>query len=115
MPSAYTQLMVAADFAIGPSYEVVIAGDLQADDTRKMLEAIRRLFAPNKIVILRPTDEKSPEIDVIASFIKDYTSKDGKVTAYVCLDYNCKLPTEDMGSVLRLIGSDQALESGAKS
>ncbi|MFC1964647.1 thioredoxin domain-containing protein [Chloroflexota bacterium] len=33
-PSAHTQFMVALDFAAGPSYEVVIAGDLQADDTR---------------------------------------------------------------------------------
>lgn len=105
LPSAHTQLMAAADFAIGPSYEVVIAGDLQADDTRQMLDAIRVIFVPNKIVILHPTDQKSPMIDDVVPFIKDYSSIDGKATAYVCLDYNCQLPTKDIGSMLKLLGS----------
>jgi len=115
LPSAYTQLIAAADFAIGPSYEVVIAGDLQADDTRQMLDAIRGIFVPNKIVILHPTDQTPPSIDDIVPFIKDHSSIDGKATAYVCLDYNCQLPTKDIGTVLRLLGSDQASESEAKS
>jgi uncharacterized protein YyaL (SSP411 family) len=108
LPSAHTQLMAAADFAIGPSYEVVIAGDLQANDTRQMLDAIRGTFIPNKIVILHPTDVKPPSIDNIIPFIKDYSSIDGKATAYVCLDYNCQLPTKDIGSMLELLGSEQA-------
>ena len=115
LPSAYTQLMASADFAIGPSYEVVIAGDLQADDTRQMLDAIRGIFMPNKIVILHPIDQKPPSIDDIVPFIKDHSSIDGKATAYVCLDYNCQLPTKDIGSMLELLGSEQPLESRAKS
>jgi uncharacterized protein YyaL (SSP411 family) len=105
LPSAYTQLMTAADFAIGPSYEVVIAGDLQADDTRQMLDAIRGIFVPNKIVILHPTDQKPPLIDDIVPFIKDHSSIDGKATAYICLNYSCQLPTKDIGSMLELLGS----------
>jgi len=115
LPSAYTQLMASADFAIGPSYEVVIAGDLQADDTRQMLDAIRGIFVPNKIVILHPSDQKPSLIDDIVPFIKDHSSIDGKATAYVCLDYNCQLPTKDIGSMLELLGSEQPLESRAKS
>ncbi|HEY87846.1 MAG TPA: thioredoxin domain-containing protein [Dehalococcoidia bacterium] len=105
LPSAYTQLMAAADFAIGPSYEVVIAGDLQADDTRQMLDAIRGIFVPNKIVILHPTDQKPPLIDDIVPFIKDHSSIDGKATAYICLNYSCQLPTKNIGSMLELLGS----------
>jgi len=105
LPSAYTQLMAAADLAIGPSYEVVIAGDLQADDTRQMLNAIRGIFVPNKVVILHPTGQKHPPIDDIVPFIKDHSSIDGKATAYVCLDYNCQLPTKDIASMLELLGS----------
>ena len=115
LPSAYTQLMAAADFAIGPSYEVVIAGDLQTNDTRQMLDAIRGLFVPNKIVILHPTDHEFAAIEDIAPFIKNHSSIIGKATAYVCLNYNCQLPTQDVGSLHGLLGSDQALESGANS
>jgi uncharacterized protein YyaL (SSP411 family) len=104
-PAAYTQLMTVVDFSIGPSYEVVIAGDPQAGDTRKMLKAIREIFQPNKVVILRPTDRKNTPIDNIVPFIRDYLSIDGKATAYVCRDYNCQLPTSNIGSALELLGS----------
>jgi uncharacterized protein YyaL (SSP411 family) len=110
IPSGHAQLMVAVDFAVGPSYEVVIAGSSQDDDTKQMLNAIRGIFVPNKIVILHPTGQKPPLIDHIVPFIKDYTSKNGKATAYVCLNYNCQLPTKDVGSVLKLLGSEQELE-----
>jgi uncharacterized protein YyaL (SSP411 family) len=115
MPSAYTQLMVAADFAIGPSYEVVIAGDLQAHDTRQMLEAMRGIFVPNKVVVLHATGQKSSSINYIIPFIADHSSIDGKSTAYVCLNYNCQLPTTDIGSMLKMLGLEQPLESVAES
>jgi len=115
MPSAYTQLMVAADFTIGPSYEVIIAGDLQAHDTRQMLEAIRGIFVPNKIVILQATGQKAPSIKDIIPFIADHSIIDGKATAYVCFNYHCQLPTTDIGSMLELLGLHQPSESVAKS
>ncbi|MFC1865671.1 thioredoxin domain-containing protein [Chloroflexota bacterium] len=115
IPSAHAQLMTAADFAIGPSYEVVIAGDLEANDTREMLSAIRGLFLPNKVVILHPTDRKPPPIEDIAPFIKDYSSIDAKATVYICSDYNCQLPTDEIKTMLKLLGSEQPFEPGVKS
>lgn len=104
LPWAYTQLMVAVDFAVGSSYEVVIAGDSQGDDAREMLKAIRRRFIPDKVVILRPTEQESSGIDQIAPFTKYYQSSvDGKATAYVCVNYNCKLPTTDISEMLELL------------
>jgi len=107
LPSAHTQLMVAVDFAAGPAYEVVIAGGSQADDTKRMLDAIRKPFVPNKIVILRPTDQETLDIDNIAPFTKYHSSIDGIATAYVCLNYNCKLPTTDISSLPKLLSSGQ--------
>ncbi|MFC2035069.1 thioredoxin domain-containing protein [Chloroflexota bacterium] len=115
LPSAHTQLLTALDFSIGPSYEVVIAGDLQANDTKKMLHAIRGIFVPNKIIILRQTDKNSPSIVDIIPFVEDYSSIDGKATAYICLNHNCQLPTSDIGSMLELLDQGQPLESRAKS
>ncbi|MFC1942442.1 thioredoxin domain-containing protein [Chloroflexota bacterium] len=105
-PSAYTQLMIAVDFAIGPSYEIVLVGDSQADDTKIMLKAIRGRFFPNKIVVLRPSDIELPEIDDISGFTRHHVSIDGKATAYVCHNYNCQLPTVDIESMLKLLDSN---------
>ena len=105
-PFAYTQLMVALDFAIGPCYEVIIVGDPQSDDTREMLDAIRRRFIPSKVVMLRQIEQESPEIEHIAPFTKNLTSIDGKATAYVCLNYKCKRPTTDTRAMLELLNSN---------
>jgi uncharacterized protein YyaL (SSP411 family) len=102
-PSGHTQLMVSVDFGMGPSYEVVIVGKSGAKDTEKMLKALRNRFIPNKVTILRPTEKKSPDIDKIAEFVKHQVSIDGKATAYVCLNFACKLPTTDVNKMLELI------------
>jgi uncharacterized protein YyaL (SSP411 family) len=102
-PSGYTQLMLAVDFMVGPSYEVVIAGKSGARDTKAMIQALREHFVPNKVVLFRPTDEESPDIIRLAEYTKYQSSIDGKATAYVCLNYNCKLPTTDSGKMLQLL------------
>lgn len=102
-PAAHGQLMVALDFAIGPSYEVVIAGNAQAEDTRAMTRELGKRFLPNKVVLLNPTDRESPEIAKLAEFTKNQSSIGGRATAYVCLNYNCKLPTTDINKMLELL------------
>jgi uncharacterized protein YyaL (SSP411 family) len=105
LPSAHTQLMVALDFGLGPSYEVVVAGSLRAGDTRAMLEALRTLFLPNKVVLLNAGEQESTEIAQLAPFIGDQPSIGGKATAYVCLNYSCSSPTTDVTTMLELLNS----------
>ncbi|MGD9073883.1 MAG: thioredoxin domain-containing protein [Desulfobacteraceae bacterium] len=102
-PSGYTQLLVAVDFGIGPSYEVVIVGKSEANDTKEMLEALRSRFIPNKVTLFRPADMKSPRVDKLAEYIKYQESLDGKATAYVCMNYACKEPTTKVDKMLELI------------
>jgi uncharacterized protein len=104
-PGAYTQLMVALDFLMGPSFEIVIAGKPDADDTKKMLEMVQKPFIPNKVVVFRPAGEKSPEIDTLLPVISYTASPEGRAMAYVCRNYNCRLPTSDPGKIPELLGS----------
>jgi len=107
-PRAYTQLLAAVDFACGPSYEVVVAGDSRVDDTREMLRAVRTPFVPNKVLILRPTEEPTPEIVSIAEFTKEHVSLNGKATAYVCAGQSCRRPTTKVNELRELLRkSDQ--------
>lgn len=102
-PMACTQQLVALDFAIGPSFEVVIVGNRKADDTRAMLTALRGKFIPNKVVLFRPAAEESPAIASIAEFTAALSSQKGKATAYVCRNYQCNLPTTDIHKMLELL------------
>jgi uncharacterized protein YyaL (SSP411 family) len=102
-PSGYTQFLVSVDFAIGPSYEVVIAGHPCAEDTAEMIRALDSRFIPNRVTLLRPTDQDSPDIVTISEFVKDHVSMDSKATAYVCVGNACEAPRTDITEMLNLI------------
>jgi uncharacterized protein YyaL (SSP411 family) len=102
-PSAHTQLMVSLDFAIGPCYEVVIAGKAKAEDTKAMLKALRTRFLPNMVVLLNPGGQELPGIAKVAEFTRNQPSIDGRATAYICMNYNCKPPTTDINKMLELL------------
>jgi len=101
LPMSYTQMMVALDFALGPTSEVVIAGDAGAEDTRVMLAALRKEFIPGKVVLLRTGDDS--EIIGLAEYTRNLTSIEGRATAYVCRNYSCNLPVIDAGKMLELL------------
>jgi hypothetical protein len=104
-PAAYTQLMIAVDFALGPSFEVVVAGVPTADDTKAMLRAVEAPFLPGKVVLFRPAGEESPEIADVAPFTRPLVPLDGHATAYVCRNHACRMPTTDVARVLELLES----------
>ena len=101
-PSAYTQFMVALDFATGPCYEVVIVGQSEAKDTKEMLNALARFFTPHVVALFRPA-VNSAEIDGLAGYLTSYQSLNNKATAYVCTNFTCKAPTTDVEKMLELI------------
>jgi uncharacterized protein YyaL (SSP411 family) len=113
-PAEYPAMLLAADFELGPAFEVVIAGNPRAPDTESMLHALGAAFVPDKVVLLRPTDERSPEILRLAEYTRYQAGIGGKATAYVCLKYNCKLPTTEAGKMLELLGV-KTLEGGRDS
>ena len=102
-PSAHSYLLTAVDFAIGPSYLVLIAGYSDSEDTITMINAIRCNYLPNAILIHRPSEIESPFIDEIAESYKFQNSVDGKSTSYVCENFTCKAPVTNAKKMLELL------------
>ncbi|MFX1315605.1 MAG: thioredoxin domain-containing protein, partial [Promethearchaeota archaeon] len=102
-PIAYTQFLVAADFAVGPSYSLVIAGDSNSKDTKEIIDAIRSEFIPNKVFILRRTEQASPDIDTLSNFVEFFYNKNDKATAYVCINKTCRPPTQDINKAIEYL------------
>jgi uncharacterized protein YyaL (SSP411 family) len=100
-PSSYTMFLVALDFAMGPSYEVVVVGSLESEDTKRILEAINNTYLPNKVVVHK--DDKNDEIVSIVPYSTEMTTIDGKTTVYVCKNFSCELPVTDLDDVLKLL------------
>jgi uncharacterized protein YyaL (SSP411 family) len=100
MPVGFTQLMSALDMAISGVREVVIVGDPLSPDTKAMVEAIRRVFSPNTVVLFKDPAEGDGGIVGIAPFLIEHHVVDGRATAYVCQDHFCNRPTNDVDVML---------------
>lgn len=102
-PDAHTFWMVALAFAVGPAQEVVIAGGRDAEDTRRMAEALGRTYAPHAVTLLRAPGDGPTPIAEIAPFTAPQTAQGGRATAYVCEGYACQAPTTDPEEAVRLL------------
>ncbi|MHA3962181.1 MAG: thioredoxin domain-containing protein [Candidatus Thorarchaeota archaeon SMTZ1-45] len=103
-PSGFSMMLTALEFAQGQSYEIVIAGDPEKSDTQKLLSSIRAQYIPNKVIMLKGTEHQSKAITRLAPFTRFHDAVGGKATAHVCIDYNCKLPTNDTKQLLKMLG-----------
>ncbi|MEM3087093.1 MAG: thioredoxin domain-containing protein [Halobacteria archaeon] len=102
-PAAHAMLMCAVDFATGPVREVVIVGKPGAPDTRAMVEALRKEFAPRMVALFRPSDESDPAIARLAPYTRDLKAVGGKATACVCADFACEMPVTDPEKMVELL------------
>jgi len=103
---AYTQFLIAIDFAIGPTYSLVIVGDSNANDTNELVKLIQKEYIPNKIIILRKTEVESPKMDKFSNFIQFFVKLDNKATGYVCINKTCKPPTSDPQKIINLLKAE---------
>jgi uncharacterized protein YyaL (SSP411 family) len=95
-PTSLTYMLMAVDFWLGPRQEIVIAGDSRADDTKQMLKSVRSRFLPNAVVLLHQTEQVGKAIAKIVPFIAGQKSIDAKATAYICENYACNRPTNNI-------------------
>jgi len=103
-PSAYTQMLCAIDFALGPSHEIVIAGQPGAEDTQRLIRTLREKFIPNAVTLFVPADRDNPEIYRLAPFASQHPRAKEKATAYVCSHFTCKQSTSDPALMLEYLG-----------
>jgi len=103
-PSAYAQSLTALDFAIGPSREIVLVGQKDDPQTSAMLKSLYERFIPNKVVLLRSlSDEAARDIIALVPFVENQQALGGRTTAYVCKNYHCEFPTNDIRQFEQLL------------
>ncbi len=99
-PMGFTHMLSAFDYLLGPSKEIVIAGDQNDPNTQAMIYEINQHFIPNKVFCLHSTDQREASaIEALVPFIKDQKPIGAKATAYVCSNYVCHLPINDVKKV----------------
>ncbi|MBC8311713.1 MAG: thioredoxin domain-containing protein [Candidatus Marinimicrobia bacterium] len=102
--SGYTLMLQGVEYFYGPAYEVLIFGDPESIKTQKMVAEIRNIPQPNKVVVFAGQD--GGDLQSLIPFVGMYpSSKDGSPLVYVCQNYSCNLPTDDIEKVRAQLGN----------
>ncbi len=103
MPHAFPQALIALDAWLGPSQEIVIAGNPEQPATQQMRRAVSARFLPRAILVLHPTGNAGEAIEQLVPFVKNQQPLKGQPTAYVCQHHICNLPITDLEQFMTVL------------
>jgi len=103
VPGAFGRLLCALDFSASEPREVAVVGEQSAPDTRALLEAVYSGYLPNKVVAGRGLDDA--EAGGLIPLLAQRPAREGKATAYVCVQHACQTPTTDPEELSRQLGA----------
>ena len=93
--AAMPQLLVAMELAQATPRHIVIAGRREAPDTRALIAEFDGRFLPHDALMLVDGGERQKALATLAPFVAPLAPQQGRATAYVCVNYACRLPTTD--------------------
>ncbi len=100
-PQAYTEMLRGADFAAGPTAEIVLAGRQDDPELQAMERELQHRFLPRAVSALNPVGAGEAQTVALVPYLKDQGALGGKATAYVCRGYACRLPVHTASELAR--------------
>jgi uncharacterized protein YyaL (SSP411 family) len=94
------EMLVALAASLWPPRQIVLAGPKQ--DALEMLQTVRARFLPETPVLL-VTGESRAALARYSPALAQMNPVDGRVTAYVCENFTCRLPTTDVAKLAELL------------
>jgi len=88
-------LLCALSLTHGGSKEVVIIGRPENPDTEALINAANKGYHPEAVTLFIPEGEGGKLIRSLASYTEGFTMLEGKAAAYVCSNFQCRLPTTE--------------------
>ncbi|NLZ33205.1 MAG: thioredoxin domain-containing protein, partial [Firmicutes bacterium] len=102
-PSAHTFMLAALDFALGPSAELVIAGESGSAAVEEMAAVVRRSFHPHVLLLFHPSGSEGKEMAALVPFIRSMDTLRGGAVAYLCRGRSCLAPVSDAAALEALL------------
>ena len=102
-PTGYTLMLSAYLFDTNKSKEIVIMGKGKDNKTMDFIDKIRSEYAPHKVLLFKDTSINNSQLDKLASWTSTQYSIDEKPTAYICKNFACNQPTNDLKTALNLL------------
>jgi uncharacterized protein YyaL (SSP411 family) len=103
--SAMPQMLVALDFSLSFSRQIVIAGKPDAPETKTLLAEVHRHFLPNKILLLADGADGQKYLGEKLEALRAMSTVKGKPAAYVCENFTCKAPVTEPKALGKLLST----------
>ncbi|MEX2114352.1 MAG: thioredoxin domain-containing protein, partial [Pirellulales bacterium] len=104
-PRAAGQMLLALDFYLGPTPEIVVLGDARSGDTRAVLSLLRQRFLPNKLVACRAPQGAAPRSQALESLFAGKELTGPEPGLYLCENFACQAPVFGKEAVANVLGS----------
>ncbi|MEE8424754.1 MAG: thioredoxin domain-containing protein, partial [Elusimicrobiota bacterium] len=102
-PRSLPQMLAAVDFATAKPRQIIIAGGLEEPATREMLRMVHARFMPTKVLMVLPPGKTKDRLAARAPYLRGMVPIGGKPTAYICVNFACELPTNDLEAVSKML------------
>ena len=97
---------MALDLWLGPSKEIVLAGEPADAEMQQMMRLARTRFLPRAVLVIRPTGGPAArQLETLVPFVAAQQPLEGRATAYVCEQRVCQLPTTEPAKFVTLLDS----------
>ena len=102
-PHAMPQMLASLEFFLSAPKQIVIAGSKKSGRTMEFLDEIARHFLPNKVILSADGGVGQSFLSERLPFIASMAAKDDLPTAYVCENYKCEMPVNDIEQLAMLL------------
>jgi uncharacterized protein YyaL (SSP411 family) len=102
-PWAMPRMIAAMERGAVAPRHVVIAGDLERDDTRALVAVYESRLRPDEDLVVVEEASRG-RLAKLVPFAADLPVRDAHATAYVCLDYACRQPVHEPQELAALLG-----------
>ena len=92
---ALSEMLLAVDFVLDKPKEIVLVRPDDGGDLNAMLAPMPKAFVPNRILTVTTQGEDMAERGQLIPLVMHRVARQGQVTAYVCQNRLCLLPTSD--------------------
>ena len=100
-PQIMPRMMAAVEYFLAVPEHLVITVQ-NVDDAKQMIDIVSAVFRPYMNIVMM--DEQGKKIFVSRfPFMSEMVSKNGRATAYLCMDHMCQQPTVEPEELLRLL------------
>ena len=96
-PTGMPRLLSALDFSLDRPKEIAIVKASTDDTAEPFLEQLRQHFLPNRVLTIVTQGDELATHQQVVPWLEAKRAIKGKVTAYVCEQHVCSLPTADPG------------------